>query len=135
MSVLPRIRDKTCFRPVPVCSRTNRTWLLEVLVFDRFELAYTLSVPAAVKGTFEESVYHSESNSLTYDSCTESKNVCVVMLAAYLCGVLVVRKCAADALELVACNGDADSGAADRDTLFSSAGKDVISDEFARLNP
>ena len=109
--------------------------LLEIFVFQSLELVYAHTVSAAAKAAAEKRIDHFESYCLADYPGTESQYVCIVMLTADPCCVLVMRQCAADSLELVACNGYADTRSADGDALLCFSRKDVICDKLSCLDP
>ena len=61
----------------------------------------------------KEGVNYLDGMSYANNSCTHSQYVCIIMKPGGLSAEAVMAQCAADALHLVGCNGNSDSGAAD----------------------
>ena len=92
------------------------------------------SMSAACKFLFKEGINHTESNTQTYNTLTESKDLRIVMLSGHLCHKLVGAKSASDALIFIANKRNTDSGTADRDSSLSLAARYIFCNLDSGIN-
>ena len=98
---------------------------------DRVEQADAARVAAALKLGVQERLDDALGQIRTRDARPEGEHVRVVVAAGHLGGQAVAAEGAADALDLVRGDGDADAGRADDDAAVTLAGGDAAGDLLA----
>ena len=100
----------------------------------RLDLGNPANVPFIIgKRCIQEGVNNLQRKALPYDPCAEGEDVGVVVQAGCLGREAVPAKGGADSVDLVRCDGNADSGAADDDAVLIFAARNGLSDSASEV--